>query len=87
MKCPFTNIIEFFLDEFMLQDVGAMLCQLKIVENKTELEDWTNRIRKWSPQSFKEKLGGVMELETFTSITGISVHLINNENQDIEPPV
>ena len=28
-----------------------------------------------------------MELETFTRITGISVHLINNENQDIKPPV
>ena len=55
VKCLFTNIKEFFLDEFMLQDVGAMPCQLKIVENKTELEDWTNRIRKWSPQSFKEK--------------------------------
>ena len=87
VKCPFTNIKEFFLDKFMLQDVGAMPCQLKIVENKTELKDWTNRIRKWSPQSFKEKWGGAMELETFTRITGISVHLINNENQDIEPPV
>ena len=48
VKCPFTNIKEFFLDKFMLQDVDAMLCQLNIVENKTELEDWTNRIRKWS---------------------------------------
>ena len=70
VECPFTNIKEFFLDKFMLQDVGAMPCQLKIVNNKTELEDWTNRIRKWSPQSFKEKWGGAMEFETFTPITG-----------------
>ena len=52
VKFLFTNTKEFFLDKFMLQDVGSMPCQLKIVENKTELKDWTNRIRKWSPQSF-----------------------------------
>ena len=54
---------------------------------KTELEDLTNKIRKWSPQSSMEKWGGATEFEIFTRITGICVHVIIKEKQQIEPPV
>ena len=56
-------------------------------DDETKLEDWTRKIRKWSPKSSQEKWGGAMEFEIFTQITGICVHVINKEKQDVEPPV
>ena len=54
---------------------------------KTELEEWTKKIRKLSPEKSMEKWGGATEFKIFTCITGICVHVINKENQDIEPPI
>ena len=51
--------------------------------DQTELEEWTHKIRKWSPKSSMEKWGGAMEFEIFTQITRICVHVINREKQDI----
>ena len=56
-------------------------------ENKQELEDWTEKIKKWSPESSREKWGGTTEFEIFAQITGICVHVINKENQSLEPTV
>ena len=55
--------------------------------NQQELEDWTKKIKKWSPQSSREKWGGMTEFEIFAQITGICVHVINKENQSFEPTV
>ena len=52
----------------------------------SELEEWTRNIRKWSPEPSMEKWGGPTEFEIFTWITGICVHLIIKEEQQIEPP-
>ena len=55
--------------------------------NQQELEDWTKKIKKWSPKFSREKWGGTTEFEIFAQITGICVHVINKENQSFEPTV
>merc|ERR1712112_519775 len=56
-------------------------------DNKQDLEAWANKIKRWSPKSSLEKWGGATEFKIFAQITGICVHVINKEKQDVEPPV
>merc|ERR1712112_127840 len=56
-------------------------------DNKQDLEAWANKIKRWSPKPSMEKWGGATEFEIFAQITGICVHVINKEKQDVEPPV
>ena len=55
--------------------------------NLQDLEDWAGKIQKWSPESSRDKWGGTQEFVIFAQITGICVHVINRENQRLEPTV
>jgi hypothetical protein len=54
---------------------------------KDELERWGKKIKQWRPESSLSKWGGDEEFEIFVRITGICVHVLNSDFNEVSPPV